>query len=205
MKSFTWQTHRDLNPIFSLAGGKLQFSGKSANFGVRIDFKSISTTYLAGCSFGKPPIPVSLWIFNFRVMLDVFPLPYRVNANFLKEYKNITTYWALIMHQALVDTFPIFYSWENQGSGRCHIVTLLTHERRVSNPGLSDYLVGGGFLLVTPGEREKSNKGSRYFGLSSHAVHFVVALDNLSDTVQITWVSRFLGGHTRPFVTWPQQ
>lgn len=63
-----------------------------------------SVTDLAGCSFGELPISVSLWIFNFRITLNLF----RVDRIFLKECKNTGTYLALSLHQALIDAFSLF-------------------------------------------------------------------------------------------------
>lgn len=76
----------------------------------RFGFEPSSFIYLASCSFGKPPIPVSVSIFNFGVTLDLVHLSYRVDIHFFKERKNTGTYWALTMHQALGRcVFPILY------------------------------------------------------------------------------------------------
>lgn len=91
-------------------------------------------TYLPGCSFGKPPISVSLGVVTFGVTLDLFHLPYGVDVNLFKEYRNTATYWALTMHQAQVGAFPLFYTWLVQGSRPCHVVTLLTQREPEFKP-----------------------------------------------------------------------
>lgn len=63
-----------------------------------------SITDLAGCSFGELSISVSPWIFNFRIILNLF----WVDTIFFKECKNTSTYLALTLHQALIDTFSLF-------------------------------------------------------------------------------------------------
>lgn len=86
MKSFTWQASQRSKSILSLRGEKLHSLVETVlTLELELGFEP---NYLAGCSFGKTPISVSLWIFTcIKITLDLFHLPYRVDVNFLWSIK----------------------------------------------------------------------------------------------------------------------